>query len=87
MIALINLIESSQRGDTYSSEGFFTKLKKKFYLTSVDSDSSFALTHINYPHGQKFHLINRYFRSGRVIRPTTFSPVARQLLVFGTYDI
>ena len=34
-----------------------------------------------------FHLINRHFRSGRVIRHTTFSPVARQLLVFGTYDI
>ena len=42
---------------------------------------------IIYPPGQKFHLINRYFRSGRVIRHTTFSPVARQLLVFGTYDI
>ena len=45
------------------------------------------LTNKKYPPGQKFHLINRYFRSGRVIRHTTFSPVARQLLVFGTYDI
>ena len=40
-----------------------------------------------YPPGPKFHLINRDFRSGRVIRHTTFSPVAGQLLVFGTYDI
>ena len=48
-----------------------------------------------YPPGQKCFPTNRDFRSGRVIRllaiqgqfTSTFSPVARQLLVFGTYDI
>ena len=41
----------------------------------------------SYTSGQKCFPTNRYFRSGWVIRPITFSPVARQLLVFGTYDI
>ena len=48
-----------------------------------------------YPPGQKCFPTNRDFRSGRVIRllaiqgefTSTFSPVARQLLVFRTYDI
>ena len=52
------------------------------------------VSYMMYPPGQKCFPTNRYFRSGRVIRllaiqgefTSTFSPVARQLLVFRTYD-
>ena len=36
-----------------------------------------------YTYGQKYFRINRYFRSGQVIRPATFSPVSSLQLATG----
>ena len=63
-------------------------IKYAFLLTQyLYSHNGHRINVILYPPGHKFLRTDRYFRSGWVIRSTTFSPVARQLLVFATYDI